>query len=108
MLGWARREPKAEEAGLGRLGCTRRPPGDPDCYDPGQEPGDRARELLPLQLGCLCLPWCLVLRTCETFFFFFFKDSGCWHGGCFTFEFRVWVCIQLAILCFESFPVVVC
>lgn len=45
----------------------------------------------------------VVLRTCETFFFFFFEDSGCWHGGCFTFEFRVWVCIQLAILCFE-FP----
>lgn len=48
----------------------------------------------------------VVLRTCETFFFFF-QDSGCWHGGCFTFEFRVWVCIQLAILCFESFPVVI-
>lgn len=60
MLGWARREPKAEEAGLGQVGVHPPAAWRPRLLRPrGQEPGDRARELLPLQLGCLCLPWWL-------------------------------------------------
>lgn len=57
VLGWARREPKAAEAGPGRLGSTRRLPGDPDCHDPGREPSGRGRELLPSQLGRVCSLW---------------------------------------------------
>lgn len=52
MLGWARREPKAEEAGLGRLGRTRRPLGDPDCHDPGQGPGLGAAAFIASWGGC--------------------------------------------------------
>lgn len=39
---------------------------------------------------------------CETFFFFFY-GSGCCREGCFTFEFRGRVSIQLALMCFYEF-----
>lgn len=72
VLGWARREPKAEEAGLGRLGCTHRPPGDPDCYDLGLEPGNWAWELcLYSWVVYACLGGCGAEDVRDFFFFFF-------------------------------------
>jgi hypothetical protein len=64
VLGWARREPKAAEAGPGRLGSTRWPPGDPDCHDLGRGPGGRGPELLPSQLVCVCVCECVCVCVC--------------------------------------------
>lgn len=71
VLGWARREPKAEEAGLGRLGCTRWPPGDPRLLRPRAKAGRPGPGAVAFTAGLSVLALVsVVLRTCETFFFF--------------------------------------
>lgn len=74
VLGWARREPKAEEAGPGRLGRTRRTPGDPGCHDPGREPGVGGPGAVAVTAGGVCAPCggCGAENVRDVFIFFLF------------------------------------